>query len=127
MIKSFKEDVYKKLSSVLNITDNGSYEEEFPWVQMRLAGYSKNHYLNTRVETVRFRFDVFSTYAGEAEILDVEETLSAQFEELVKEDARVVGWLLRDMQIIDDNKKGPVSKHGIMNYVFTLAVGDDNE
>ena len=127
MLKDFKKEVFAKLSSAeLNITDNGDYEEEFPWVMMRLSNYSRTHYLNVNIESVSFTLDIFSTYSGEEEIIDLESTISQLMSEVAKEDPQVMGWTLKSMKIMNDNSKGPVARHGILTYQFTLTVGDNN-
>lgn len=128
MLKDFKKEVFNKLKSAeLNITDNGAYEEKFPWVMMRLSDYNRSFYLNVRVEQIMFTIDIFSTYNGEEEIIDTESKITSLLKEVAEDNATVVGWGLKNMKIMDDKAKGPVAKHGVLTYRFILAAGDNDE
>lgn len=126
MTQIIKKKVFKALKAAnLNITDNGKYEEKFPWVILRLGNKQSAKYFDTRITTITFAIDIFSIYSGEQEILELEEKITPIMENV--EDSRIMGVSLSSFKILDDNSKGPVNKHGVLTYIFLLDTTLDQD
>lgn len=119
MTSIIKKKVFSALKGAgLNVTDNGAYEEKFPWCMLRLGNKQSVKYLDTRVTSITFAIDIFSNYAGELEILSLEEEITPIMESI--QDDRIMGVSLSSFKIMDDKSKGPVKKHGVLTYQFLL-------
>lgn len=109
----------------IEVTDDGDLEAPFPQVRLSTNGKRTTKYLNTRVTAISFKFDIFSRYAGEKEILELEEKITEVAESM--KDDKIMGVEQVSLRIIGDNSKGPVSKHGIITYQFVLSTTPDQE
>ena len=69
--------------------------------------------------------DIFSGYPGEKEILQIVEYINDHLLDFVDANPSVMYLSLANLVIIDDKETGPVRKHGIASYRFTLARGDE--
>ena len=128
MIETLKRKLYNSLvENNIEMTDNWSFDSgTFPKCMLRLSNSRKLKYLNTRVQTISFTLDVFSTYNGEKEILDLEEQITDIFEN-IDDMPEIMGVQLTMGKILDEKSKGPVCKHGIFIYQFILATGWEEE
>ena len=104
-----------------NITDNGAYVENFPWLMARLNGYNRIDTIDTRIEEIYITIDIFSKYKGEKEILTIVEDINNHLQEIRRDNAEIIYISQYDLKILDDNKTGPVKKHGVLTYQFILS------
>lgn len=120
MIEELKTRFYTALKEAgLNITDNANYEQNFPWCMLRISNIQRVKYHGARTAIVSFAIDVFSTYSGEKEILELESKITDIAESL--EWNRIMGTVLNQCRILDDKTNGPVKKHGVLTYKFIIA------
>ena len=123
MIEELKKKLYLLFSEAgIAVTDNWRFEEgTFPRCMLRLTGARKLKFRDVSTEVITFTLDIFSTYAGEKEILQLVERITDLFENA--DIPEVMGVSLVQGRILDDKEKGPIMKHGIFNYQFMLATG----
>lgn len=121
MIELLKKTLYNSLEQAgITMTDNWAFDEgTFPKGMIRLSNARKLKLLDTRVQTISFTIDIFSTYPGEKEILDLEEKITEIIEDI--DLPQIMGVSLKMCKILDEKSKGPVSKHGIFIYEFVLS------
>ena len=73
-----------------NITDNGAYVENFPWLMARLNGYNRIDTIDTRIEEIYITIDIFSKYKGEKEILTIVEDINNHLQEIRRDNAEII-------------------------------------
>ena len=74
-----------------------------------------------RVNAISLTLDIFSTYNGELEIIDIVEDITAHLNDLIKEMPELLYAYQKTFKILDDKSTGPVRKHGIVVYDFLLG------
>lgn len=104
-----------------NITDNGAYVENFPWLMVRLTDHNRVETIDTRTDIITLTIDIFSKYKGEKEILDIVENISDHIQEIRNNNVEIMFIAQRGLKILDDNKTGVVKKHGVLTYSFLLS------
>lgn len=132
MIDEVKTKFYELLISLgYNVGDNGVYREEFPYLMIRIGNYQTAVSYDIRFEEITIILDIFSTYNGEKEIIDINKDIINHIEEMRDLIPSITTIYQQGMMIIGDKETGPVRKHGILTYKFTLTSGlmedDDNE
>ena len=128
MIENLKKKIYEKIAGAgYHITDKQDYEELFPWVILRMTRMNRAQAITSIHYTVDYTLDIFSKYSGEAEIIQMENTISQLMDKLATEDATIMGVQLKQCRILDDKSTGTVLKHGILTYEFVLASASDEE
>lgn len=128
MLGLIKTKFYEFLSSLeYNVTDNGTHRDEFPWLEIRFndARVLKTRDLN--MSEARIIVDIFSTYDGEKEILDIIDNINAHIKDLINENDFIQYAFMRSLRIIDDPEVGPLNKHGIANFSFVLTQEDEED
>ena len=125
IVKVIKKQLYNLLSQDLgyNVKDyaEDNTEESFPIVKLSLSNMTRDRYKNSSVEyRIRYRIDIFSDYDGEAEILDMEESIFHKITDLYKIKG-VTQISNSEVHIIDDNSTGVMRKHGVILYSFIIA------
>lgn len=122
MLKRIKERFYSLVKGLnYNITDNGTYSENFPWLMLRLGNATNLNTFDLRVNAISLTLDIFSTYNGELEIIDIVEDITAHLNDLIKEMPELLYAYQKTFKILDDKSTGPVRKHGIVVYDFLLG------
>lgn len=104
-----------------NITDNGAYVENFPWLMARVTSHSRADTLDVRTDVVAITIDIFSKYKGEKEILEITENIANHIQSIRENNPEIMYIAQRNLKILDDNKTGPVKKHGVLTYQFILS------
>lgn len=122
MVQKIKTDLCELVRGLgYNITDNGAYVENFPWLMVRTNFVKYNNMYNAFESNVDLIIDIFSKYKGEKEILDIIENITNHIQELKKNNSNIIYISQKDLKIVDDNATGPVKKHGILTYSFLLS------
>lgn len=122
MVLELKRQFYELINSLgYHITDSGEYKELFPWLMLRTNGIQSQYSYDTLTETVGFTLDIFSTYPGEKEILEIVENINANLNEFIKNSPYIIYGSQKSANITDDKDTGPVRKHGIIKYNFLLT------
>ena len=103
------------------ITDNGDYVEDFPWLMLRLTNHQFSRSYDTLNHFVVFTLDIFSTYSGEKEILEIAENIANSLWDFQNENPEILYCHQKMFKILDDKSTGPVRKHGVVNYEFMLG------
>jgi hypothetical protein len=106
-----------------NITDSGDYVEQFPWLMLRLTNSQLLQSIDTTINRVVLTLDIFSTYSGEKEILEIVENINNQLQNFQNENPEILFAYQKMFKIMGDKATGPVKKHGIVNYEFILGQG----
>lgn len=129
MVQKIKTDLCSLVRELgYNITDNGAYVENFPWLMVRLGAYSRADAANVRIDNITLIIDIFSKYKGEKEILDIVENITDNIWNLKKDNPKLMYVMQKDLKILDDNATGPVKKHGVVTYQFLLSstIGEED-
>lgn len=128
MLQWVKTKFFEYLSSLnYNVTDNGTHRDEFPWLMLRFNDANVSRTRDMNITEVRIIVDIFSTYDGEKEILDIIDNINEHIKEFIDSSDYIQYVSLRSLRIIDDPETGPVRKHGVANFQFTLTQGDEIE
>ena len=124
MLSEVKTQFYSLLKEMgYNITDNGEYRNNFPWLMLRTNGYSSVNSFNTNVSGITLTLDIFSSYSGEKEIIDIVENIEPRLAELRAANPNILFCYQKTMKILDDKSTGPVRKHGVVVYEFLTGYG----
>lgn len=124
MVINLKKKFYTLIHNLgYNITDNGAYVENFPWLMLRLTNSQFLQSIDTSINRVVLTLDVFSTYAGEQEILEIGENIANHLQSFQNENPEILFAYQKMFKILDDKATGPVRKHGVINYEFLLGQG----
>ena len=122
MLEKLKIDFYNLLLRLgYNVSDNGTYVEQFPWLMIRTNGYELNQTTDTQKGVITLLLDVFSQYAGEKEIIDIVENIAEHLKDLYAVNTNIIYCYQKSLKIIDDKNTGPVRKHGVVSYAFKVA------
>lgn len=128
MLEKLKTDFYNLLIQLgYNATDNGAYVENFPWLMIRTNGYELNQMRDAEKGTITLVLDIFSQYSGEKEIIEIIENIAEHLKDLYTINSTIIYAHQKSVKILDDNSKGPVRKHGVVSYVFTMARAEKQE
>ena len=128
MLKKIKQEMVSLIEDLgYNITDNGVYVENFPWLMLRTNDYQRLDSLDVKVENITFTIDIFSKYTGEQEIIDIAQNITNNLYRIKEKVPAVMFVYQKNCKILDDNNTGPVRKHGILNYQFLLTSGLEEE
>lgn len=124
MLINLKKKFYLLIRDLgYNITDNGAYVENFPWLMLRLTNSQLLQSVDTSINRVVLTLDIFSTYAGEQEIMEIIENINNHLQSFQNENPEILFAYQKMFKILDDKATGPVRKHGVINYEFILGQG----
>ena len=124
MLYKLKTQFYSLLKKLgYNITDSAEYKENFPWLMLRTDGYTAFRSFSTNISNITLTLDIFSTYCGEKEIIEIAEDIESHLSELRQDNPEVLYCYQKTMKILDDKTTGPVRKHGIITYEFLMGYG----
>lgn len=128
MLSSIKTKFCEFLRSLeYNVSDNGTYREEFPWLMLRTGDAKVLKSRDLDMTEARLIVDIFSTYNGEKEILDIVDNINDSIRHFINENDFIQYAAMRSLRIIDDPSTGPVRKHGVATFSFILTQGDEND
>ena len=123
MLATIKTQFVNKIKELnYNVTDNGTYRENFPWLMVRTGGHQSSVSLDVRYDIITLILDIFSIYNGEKEIIEISENILSHLQEL-RENPHITSVIQSGMKILDDNSSGPVRKHGVVTYQFIVTSG----
>lgn len=129
MISKVKTELYNLIKELgYNITDNGDFHEDFPWLMLKTSGATAFQTMDTAYTTIVFSLDIFSTYSGEKEILAIIDNITSHLNDLLKIDKSIIYIQQTSTKILGDKATGPVRKHGIVNYSVIVAspIGEED-
>lgn len=128
MVQKIKTELCSLVRSLgYNITDNGAYVENFPWLMARLTNHNRVDTMDTRIDNISITIDIFSKYKGEKEILDIVENISNNIQTMRKENPKIMHISQASLKILDDNATGIVKKHGVLTYQFLLSSNPEED
>lgn len=126
IITYLKQQLYSILSEELeyNVMDNPYETEErtFPYLLLTLQDTQRERQKNNSIMKIRFKIDIFSSYSGEKEILEMESAIYNAIQQLW-DNEYVTNIRQNAFRIIDDKSTGVVRKHGMITYTFTCGGG----
>ena len=126
MLAKLKTQFYSLIKDLgYNITDNAEYVENFPWLMLRTNGYSSAKGFNLNVASVILVLDIFSSYPGEKEIIEIVENLEQCVSTIQHTNSDVISAYQKSLKILDDKATGPVKKHGVVVYEFLMGYGEE--
>lgn len=113
-----KQAVYDAIKEAnIPLEDSPVFErKEFPYGIFRTVNVVRTRYKNFYKSQHLYKFDIFSTYKGEKEVLDICDDLEQRIFTSVMNDKRCT-FVDINHDIIDDKEQGPVTKHGIITIV----------
>ena len=128
MLGSIKQKFCEFLRSLeYNVSDTGTYREEFPWLKLRLNDAKVLKTKDLTMTDARLVVDIFSNYDGEKEILEIIDDINAHIRGFISENDFIQYAFMRSLRIIDDPETGPLTKHGIATFSFVLTTQEDEE
>lgn len=126
IITYLKQQLYSILSEELeyNVMDNPYETEErtFPYLLLTLQDTQRERQKNNSIMKIRFKIDIFSSYSGEKEIIEMESAIYNAIQQLW-DNEYVTNIRQNAFRIIDDKSTGVVRKHGMITYTFTCGGG----
>ena len=129
MISKIKTELYDLIKGLgYNVTDNGDFHENFPWLMLKTSEAVTFQTIDTLYTTARFSLNIFSTYSGEKEILAIIDNITNHLNDLLKIDKNIIYVQQISTKILGDKITGPVRKHGIVNYSIIVAspIGEES-
>lgn len=124
ILYKLKTQFYSLLKELgYNITDSAEYKENFPWLMLRTDGYTAFRSFSTNISNITLTLDIFSTYCGEKEIIEIAEDIESHLSELRRNNPEVLYCYQKTMKILDDKTTGPARKHGVITYEFLMGYG----
>ena len=129
MISKVKTELYNLIKELgYNITDNGDFHEDFPWLMLKTSGATAFQTMDTAYTNIVFSLDIFSTYSGEKEILAIIDNITSHLNDLLEIDKEIIFIQQTSTKILGDKNTGPVRKHGVVNYsvIVASAIGEEN-
>lgn len=122
MLEQIKNQLCELIRSLgYSCSDNGTYEEEFPYLLIRTGNQQAYRGRDFKNEYITIIVDVFSTYNGEKEIIDINSNILNHIQSLMDTNPEITAISQSSFLIIGDKKTGPVRKHGILKYDFITA------
>lgn len=126
MFETIKQKFFAYLSELgYNVGDNWVMRDQFPHLNLRVNGGSFSPTRGAREANLTLTVDIFSTYPGEKEVLQIIEYINDHLLDFVDANPEIIHVNLSNFIILDDKETGPVRKHGVASYRFTLARGDE--
>lgn len=124
MLDKLKSQFYSLLKELgYNVTDNAEYKENFPWLMLRTEGHTAFRSFNASISNITLTLDIFSSYFGEKEIIEIAGNIESHLNELYQSNPEVLYCYQKTMKILDDKTTGPVRKHGVIVYEFLMGYG----
>lgn len=122
MLEQIKSQLFELIKSLgYSCSDNGTYKDEFPYLLIRTGNYQVSQGKDFRNEYITIIVDVFSTYNGEKEIIDINSNILEHIYSLMDTNPEITAISQSSFLIIGDKDTGPVRKHGILKYDFMTA------
>ena len=124
MLTTVKTALYQLIKGLnYNISDNGAYRENFPWLMLRTSRQQVAQSFDVQYQVINLIIDIFSVYPGEKEIIDIAENITSNIQTLRLDLPEITYIEQSGLKILDDNTTGPVRKHGVLSYQFILTIG----
>lgn len=122
MFQAIKKGFYELAKGLgYNVSDNGTYRDQFPWLMIKTAGASSVKALDVRIDSYSIALDIFSTYNGEQEILNIVEHINGELPNMMTQFPQIQFVELSNLKILNDKETGPVRKHGVVVFRFILS------
>lgn len=111
------------------IRDNNTYSNTYPMITLRLSNANREQKNHVVLQKVVYVIDIFSTYNGEKEILDINDKINEKLFMLPQRNKHITAMKQQNCLILDDKETGVVRKHGVLIYEFLLtsALGEVKE
>ena len=111
------------------IRDNNTYSNTYPMITLRLSNANREEKNHVVLQKVVYVVDIFSTYNGEKEILDINDRINEKLFMLPQRNKHITAMKQQNCLILDDKETGVVRKHGVLIYEFLLtsALGEVKE
>lgn len=124
MILRVKQQFYQLIKDLgYCIADNINDLDEFPRLILRTSSHQREEALDVVIEKVILTLDIFSTYSGEKEILEIVNNIAKHLKQMRQENPYIIAIQQKTAQILDDNGTGPIRKHGSIRYSFLITSG----
>ena len=111
------------------IRDNNTYSNTYPMITLRLSNANREQKNHVVLQKVVYVIDIFSTYNGEKEILDINDKINEKLFMLPQRNKHITAMKQQNCLILDDKETGVIRKHGVLIYEFLLtsALGEVKE
>lgn len=111
------------------IRDNNTYNTTYPMITLRLSNTNYEERNGIALRKIVYVVDIFSTYNGEKEILDINDKINEKLFMLPQQNKHITAMKQQNCLILDDKETGVVRKHGVLTYEFLLtsALGEVEE
>lgn len=111
------------------VRDTNTYSTTYPMITLRLSNANREEKNQIVLQKVVYVIDIFSTYNGEKEILDINDKINEKLFMLPQRNKHITAMKQQNCLILDDKETGVVRKHGVLIYEFLLtsALGEVEE
>ena len=130
MITQLKVQIKEILETLgYPVRDNNTYNTTYPMITLRLSNTNYEQRNGIVLQKIVYVVDIFSTYNGEKEILDINDTINKKLFVLPEKNHHITAMKQQNCLILDDKETGVVRKHGVLTYEFLLtsALGEVEE
>lgn len=128
MVATIKTQLYDLITGLgYRVADNKSNQEPLPWLLIRTGGHNRTDMFGLRYDIITITVDIFSSYNGEKEILDIAENVSNHLTQIREQNDAIIYAEQKTCKILDDNGTGPIRKHGVLSYRFICAIGAEDK
>lgn len=123
MLTKIKEQLFSLITELGYLVVDNRDKQQFPCILIRTANYNRTDMFDTRIDYISIVLDIFSSYKGEKEIIDIVENISDHIQILRNDNPNISSIIQKDLKILQDKSIGPTLEHGIVVYQFILASG----
>lgn len=130
MISYLKTQIKECIDALgYHVRDNNTYSNTYPMITLRLSNANREQKNHVVLQKVVYVIDIFSTYNGEKEILDINDKINEKLFMLPQRNKHITAMKQQNCLILDDKETGVVRKHGVLIYEFLLtsALGEVKE
>ena len=130
MISYLKTQIKECIDALgYHVRDNNTYSNTYPMITLRLSNANREQKNHVVLQKVVYVIDIFSTYNGEKEILDINDKINEKLFMLPQRNKHITAMKQQNCLILDDKETGVVRKHGVLIYEFLLtsALGEAKE
>lgn len=123
MLGKLKADFYSLVSRLgYNVSDTRNFEgTDTPWLLVRTGSYERLYSYNLEMIKITLIVDIFSSYDGEKEIIDIIDDIVSYLPDFVNARDEILYCHQKDLKILDDKSIGTLKKHGVLTLDFLMG------
>lgn len=123
MLTKIKEQLFSLITELGYLVVDNRDKQQFPCILLRTSNHRRIDAYDTRIDEISIVLDIFSSYKGEKEIIDIVDNISNNIQQLRIDNPNITAISQNSLKILQDKSIGPTLEHGIVVYQFILASG----